>query len=70
MWVAHRFKYLCKSNKLIRRLNDVKDYDWFTYTGIAFQQSKYMWENDDRRFSIKFEDCRRKEAGLADEGGG
>jgi len=42
MSVALSFKYLRKSSKLIWRLNDVSEDDCRTYTGNAFQQSKYL----------------------------
>jgi len=42
MSVAHPLKYLRKSNKLIWRLNDVNEDDCLTYTGNAFEQSKYL----------------------------
>jgi len=36
------FKYLRKSIKLIWRWNDFNEDDCLTYTGNAFQQSKYL----------------------------
>jgi len=42
MSVALPFKHLRKSSKLIWRLNDVNEDDCLTYTGNAFQQSKYL----------------------------